>query len=31
MDKRKKVVFAVILGAIALSMYIGIMIKTAFY
>jgi len=31
MDKKKKVVFAIVLGAIALSMYIGIMIKTAYY
>jgi|APSaa5957512535_1039671.scaffolds.fasta_scaffold25703_3 hypothetical protein len=31
MDKRKKVVFAIVLGAIALAMYIGIIIKTAYY
>ena len=30
MDKKKKVVFAVVLGAIALAMYIGIMIRTAY-
>ncbi len=31
MDRNKKVVFAIILGAIALAMYISIMIKTAYY
>lgn len=29
MDKKKKIAFAIILGAIALASYIGIIIRTA--
>gem|GEM_PF-2490231 len=31
MNKKNKLIFAFILGAIALSMYVGIIIKTAYF